>query len=91
MEPTEEDEQIILDKMPSMMFSMGMDLDECADQTNNRILIVDDEPFNLLGLETVLKLAMEKTGLPDGYLSSVLDKAANGEEAVEAVNKLYYQ
>lgn len=48
-----------------------------------RILIVDDEPYNLVGLKIVIEAANKKT------LKGLIDEAKNGEEAVKMVKKAY--
>lgn len=50
---------------------------------NRRILIVDDEPYNILGLSIVLQQS--------GYerIVQLIDKAYNGKEAVDLVKKAY--
>lgn len=48
-----------------------------------RILIVDDEPYNVLGLTIVLSQAGIKNIL------SIVDKANNGKIAVEMVKKAF--
>jgi len=81
----------LVERIPSVMFQYeNMNQGEENEAASNRILIVDDEPFNLFGLETVLNLAEEIIKLPPGFITKILDKASNGEEAVEAYKKLYY-
>lgn len=46
---------------------------------NRRIMIVDDEPYNLLGLQIVIQQA----GF--GNLDQLIDKASNGQQAFELV------
>ena len=48
---------------------------------NRRILIVDDEPYNLIALKIMLK----QCGIPEEYI----DCAYNGQEAYEIVQKEY--
>jgi CheY-like chemotaxis protein len=47
-----------------------------------RILIVDDEPYNLLGLKIVINAAD-----PLGIVSSIIDEVTNGLEAYKAIKK----
>ena len=49
-----------------------------------RILIVDDEPYNLLALKTIIKAA-DTTGL----LSDLVDAAVNGSDALTKVKKAH--
>ena len=64
-------------------------------RVENRILLVDDEPYNLLALTTILVQA-EKTLLTKRYgeqifdkcdskITHILDTATNGMEALELV------
>ena len=46
---------------------------------NKRILIVDDEPFNILGLQIVLQQSGVK------HILDFVDKAVNGRVAVNMV------
>ena len=46
---------------------------------NRRILIVDDEPYNILALQVMLS----QSGYPNIY--SLIDVANNGQEALEKV------
>ena len=67
-------------------------------QNNKRILIVDDEPYNLMGLKIILAQT-EKNLLKEKYgdeimqyhapeeLFDLVDQASNGKEAVDAVIK----
>lgn len=47
--------------------------------TNRRILIVDDEPYNVLGLTIILK----QSGYPN--IHSIIDRANNGVDALNLV------
>ena len=53
------------------------------DNDTKRILIVDDEPFNVLGLFMMVK----QTGYGDAL--NFVDRAYNGLEAIERVEKLF--
>ena len=46
---------------------------------NRRILIVDDEPFNVLGLQIILR----QCGYPQ--INQYVDCANNGQQAIEKV------
>ena len=58
-------------------------------ESQNRILIVDDEPFNLYGLKNILKLAIKRYGYSTLLIDRLVDQASNGKEAVNMVKKLY--
>lgn len=49
-----------------------------------RILIVDDEPYNLMGLKTILEIADPSHGIRD-----YIDEASNGLDAFKAVKKAH--
>jgi phage gp16-like protein len=42
-------------------------------KVNKRILIVDDEPFNLMSLMTILRLSLKKMGLDELLLKDYID------------------
>ena len=46
----------------------------------NRILIVDDEPYNLIGLKIVIEAAC-----PHLNITSIIDQAVNGRDALNKV------
>jgi CheY-like chemotaxis protein len=48
---------------------------------NRKILIVDDEPYNLIAL----KIMLSKCGIPE----ELIDRAYNGQEAYEMVQKAF--
>ena len=50
---------------------------------------MDDEPFNLYGLENVLKLAITRCGYSAELIEKLVDQASNGKEAVNMVKSLY--
>lgn len=52
---------------------------------NKRILIVDDEPFNLNSLMILIELCSKDLGVDFQYLSSLIDTAKDGFEAFEKV------
>ena len=54
----------------------------------NRILIVDDEPFNLQSLKVIIQQSMKKMGRQKEFLDKLIDVASNGKEAVEKVKQL---
>ena len=49
-----------------------------------RILIVDDEPYNLLSLKIILEAADKR-----GVISGLIDEAINGEQAYKKVKEGY--
>jgi len=51
---------------------------------HKRILIVDDEPFNIIGMTTI----MEQCCCPN--IKSYIDRAYNGQQAIDMVKKAYY-
>ena len=64
---------------------------------NKRILIVDDEPYNLMALKIILGQA-EKSLLTEihgedimertkGEICDIVDQATTGQEAVDAIKK----
>jgi len=69
-------------------------------EKNKRILIVDDEPYNLIGLTIMLQQATKFCfgHLADSYeeidiqqvIMDLVDRANNGLEAVKLVKKAYY-
>lgn len=54
---------------------------------SKRVLIVDDEPFNLSSMRILLKLSLKKMNIDDTMLDAYIDQASNGSEAVEFVRK----
>ena len=50
---------------------------------NRRILLVDDEPYNILALQIIL----QKSGYP--HVKDFIDSANNGQEAVQKVNNAF--
>ncbi len=50
---------------------------------NRRILLVDDEPYNILGLQIVL----QQSGVKN--IMNIIDTAFNGEQALNIVKKAY--
>ena len=52
-------------------------------RTNRRILIVDDEPYNILALQIIL----QKSGYPK--IKDFIDSANNGQEAVQKVKDAF--
>lgn len=52
---------------------------------NRRILIVDDEPYNLLGL----KIVLQQSGIKN--ILKIVDTAYNGQQAIDMVIKGFNQ
>lgn len=50
---------------------------------NRRILIVDDEPYNILGLKVVL----QQSGIKN--ILSLIDSANNGKQAINLVEQAF--
>ena len=50
---------------------------------NKRILLVDDEPYNILGL----KIVLQQSGVKN--ILSIIDTAHNGKQAIDMVEKAY--
>ena len=48
-------------------------------KTNRRILLVDDEPYNIFGLKIIIELC----GFPN--IKKLIDSANNGKQALEMV------
>lgn len=49
--------------------------------SNRRILIVDDEPYNILGL----KIVLQQSGV--NSIINIVDTAYNGQQAIDMVKK----
>ena len=54
-----------------------------------RILIVDDEPYNLLGLLIILKLSFKELNYKESIVNKFVDRASNGLEALNMVKMNY--
>lgn len=70
--------------LPRMMtYGLGKGINDGKNKgrsiTNRRILIVDDEPYNLMGLEVLL----QQTGYKN--IMQLIDKAGDGLEALQKV------
>ena len=50
-----------------------------------RVLIVDDEPFNLMSIKAILKSALKKIKLSPDLLKDLIDEAIDGNQAVKRV------
>ena len=53
-----------------------------------RILIIDDDPFNLVSLKILLKLTLKKLGLPEVIIEKLVDQGSNGQQAVDLFKEL---
>ena len=67
----------------------------CKYKFDFRILVVDDEPYNILAFDIILKVALEEK-LKQEVVNIIVDKAYNGQEALKRVkdshriNKMSY-
>jgi two-component system sensor histidine kinase/response regulator len=50
-----------------------------------RIMLVDDEPFNIKSMMVILKLSLKSMGLDPSIIDDITDFAYNGQEAVQLV------
>ena len=50
--------------------------------SNSRILVIDDEPFNLQSMKIVLSLSMQKLEYDQEIIQSIVDYVSSGEEAL---------
>ena len=53
-----------------------------------RILIVDDEPFNLNGLKIIFKMTLKRMDIDPRIMDDIIDSACNGKEALNRVQRL---
>ena len=53
-----------------------------------RILIVDDEPYNIMAFLVILKVALKNPNHQE-IVNLVVDKAYDGDEAVQKVKDLH--
>jgi len=56
-------------------------------KVSRRIMVCDDEPFNVQGLIIVLKAVVKKMGVSEKLVDELVDKCYNGKEAVELIKK----
>ena len=73
------------------MLSQEYDFIKCVSEPlscSYRILIVDDEPFNLQSLKVIIQQSIKKMGRPKEFLDKLIDVASNGKEAVKKVKQL---
>ena len=56
--------------------------------SKERILIIDDDPFNLVSLKILLKLTLKKLGLPEVIIEKLVDQGSNGQQAVDLFKEL---
>ena len=52
-----------------------------------RILVVDDEPFNLMAMKTVLQCASKKAGFYEKIVEELTDYAPSGQKALDKIAK----
>ena len=50
-----------------------------------RVLIVDDEPFNLMSIKTILASSLKKLNHNPNLLRDLIDEANDGAQAVQQV------
>ena len=68
-----------------------MAIDSCQGmyQFTMRIMIVDDEPFNLQSMMIILKAALKQLGQSPDLLDQTVEQANDGEDAIDMVKKLH--
>lgn len=54
----------------------------------SRILIIDDEPFNLMSLMAIFKQAAKRMGLKEDALDGVIDQANDGQVGLRMATEL---
>jgi CheY-like chemotaxis protein len=57
-------------------------------KSSKRILIVDDEPYNILALIIIFKIALKDKAKQE-IINLIVDKAHNGQEALDLVQSNY--
>ena len=57
--------------------------------TKNKILLVDDEAFNLQAMKNILQVAFDRNGHSRHLVEKLVDTALNGKIAVDKVRQLY--
>lgn len=60
-----------------------------AQERQSRILIVDDEPFNLQSMKVIIQQSLKRLGHPKELLNDLIDVATNGDVALNKVIELY--
>ena len=55
--------------------------------SQRRILIVDDEPYNILALNIIIQACYDK--IQFGHIEQLVDQASNGLEALDMVKQSY--
>lgn len=55
-----------------------------------RILIVDDEPFNLKSLKIMIEVSLKLLGMDSTLLDNYIDVATDGVQAITQVENLFY-
>ena len=56
---------------------------------SKRLLIVDDEPFNLKTMGILLEMSFKQLNFPPELLGLILDKAKDGNEAIALVKSAH--
>ena len=54
-------------------------------ESKDRILIVDDEPFNIQGMMIIINACLKAMGHDEELLNKFIDYASNGQQAVQCV------
>lgn len=63
----------------SMLETLNRPLQLTDVDFNKKILIVDDEPFNLMGLKIVLRTCLKNMHLNPDIATDIVDSAFNGQ------------
>ena len=53
------------------------------------ILLVDDEPYNLLSLKMIINMCFKQIGLKTETVTTLIDEACNGQEALDKVKDMH--
>lgn len=61
---------------------MQEDLEASSIRMINRILLVDDEPYNIQAMLILLKLVFKRLNIPESYVEKIVDHASDGHQAV---------
>ena len=54
-------------------------------EAKSKILVIDDEPFNLQSLGVIIKLTLQQLGFNGVVLKTIVDFAQEGKQAVTMV------
>lgn len=64
------------------------DVERCW-TADKRILVVDDEPFNLKSIKYLIELSASRHGIPEEAIQQFIDYARDGDEYVQKVEQLF--